>query len=69
MRMIDVQAGGEVDENGVASLTITAKGLTFDEVAEIADRIHAPFQAILNDVLSKGGTVQLVHRNMMEKPQ
>lgn len=55
-RLVEIQCDGEVDENGRATLTITASNLMPHEAQEIAARMAAPFKEIVHDVLGRDGT-------------
>lgn len=66
MRQCDVKCEGEVADDGSVTVTISVSNLTMAEAQAISNRAKAPFREIVHDVLSKGGTSPIDHRNLQE---
>ena len=69
MRMFDIKCEAEQQADGSFSLLISATGLDLAQAQAIADRMADPFRTICMDVITDGGRLKTVNRDLMRKPQ
>lgn len=50
MRHIDLSCDGEVGDDGLVTIVITATNLTMAEAQALSDRIKDPFRAMIRDI-------------------